>query len=54
MCVFVSYSSYNIGHIRFVLRAPGFVRPPASKQVSAPALTPSQKNQLKEAGGTFK
>ncbi|GAA6221820.1 transcription initiation factor TFIID subunit 4-like [Lates japonicus] len=28
--------------------------PPASKQVSAAALTPAQKNKLKEAGGTFK
>ncbi|XP_056885818.1 transcription initiation factor TFIID subunit 4 isoform X2 [Takifugu flavidus] len=33
---------------------PGPVRPLASKQVSATALTPAQKNQLKEAGGTFK
>ncbi|XP_023283772.1 transcription initiation factor TFIID subunit 4-like [Seriola lalandi dorsalis] len=33
------------------------VRPdvsPASKQISAAALTPAQKNKLKEAGGTFK
>ncbi|XP_040890714.1 transcription initiation factor TFIID subunit 4-like [Toxotes jaculatrix] len=28
--------------------------PPVSKQVSAAALTPAQKNKLKEAGGTFK
>uniref|UniRef100_A0A3B4XFB9 TATA-box binding protein associated factor 4 n=1 Tax=Seriola lalandi dorsalis TaxID=1841481 RepID=A0A3B4XFB9_SERLL len=27
---------------------------PASKQISAAALTPAQKNKLKEAGGTFK
>uniref|UniRef100_H3CNQ7 TATA-box binding protein associated factor 4 n=1 Tax=Tetraodon nigroviridis TaxID=99883 RepID=H3CNQ7_TETNG len=33
---------------------PGSVRQPGSKQASAPALTPSQRNQLKEAGGTFK
>lgn len=28
--------------------------PPVSKQVYAAALTPAQKNKLKEAGGTFK
>lgn len=40
--------------IVIVLCLPGSVRPLASKQVSATALTPAQKNQLKEAGGTFK
>uniref|UniRef100_H3C9F2 TATA-box binding protein associated factor 4 n=1 Tax=Tetraodon nigroviridis TaxID=99883 RepID=H3C9F2_TETNG len=39
---------------KVVLRPPGSVRQPGSKQASAPALTPSQRNQLKEAGGTFK
>lgn len=28
--------------------------PSASKQISTAALTPAQKNKLKEAGGTFK
>lgn len=28
--------------------------PSVSKQVCAAALTPAQKNKLKEAGGTFK
>lgn len=51
MCV---YMCVGVIFIRTVLYPKGPVRPLASKQVSATALTPAQKNQLKEAGGTFK